>query len=114
MADGMLIDPELAIEGGVKIRTAAAEALAPIVDASARVRAQLDGKPAGGGEEGARFDAAHEAVVTAIDAAAKLQGLIMEMAENIINGATNSEAADKTAANILNAAAVHDIADFKF
>jgi uncharacterized protein YukE len=114
MADGMLIDPEIARDGGEKILTATTGAFTPIVNAAAEVRAMLDAKPAGGGGEGARFDAAHEAVVTAMDAAQKLQELIQEMAENIVNGATNSESADQTAANILYAACVNDIPDFKF
>jgi hypothetical protein len=108
------IDSDPAIAGGNKVLDATRAASTEMAAAIARIRELVDSKPAGGGEEGERFDTSHEAVVTALDAADKLRELIQEMAENVVNGATSDVADDLIAAQILNAAAVHDIPDFKF
>lgn len=114
MPEGTWVDTDVAKAGGIVVLTAATGSFGEIVRAAGRVEDILAARPAGGGEEGERFNKAHEAVTTAVKAAEQLRELIQEMAENIVNGATDTEASDQTAANIVNGAAVHDIPDFKF
>lgn len=115
MPTGRYLESEEAAFGGQAIRDAASVAADAIPHLAERVRTLMDGKPAGGGEEGARFEEAHESVASALEAAPKLRALIEEMAENIIAGASGAVAEDELASQILaKASDVRDIPDIPF
>lgn len=115
MATGTYLESEAAGEGGRAMRDAADVAWGELVQHINRVRQLIDARPAGSGEEGARFEEAHDAVATALDAVGKLWGLVDEMAENVIIGSQGTVADDELASRIVGRATdVRDIPDIPF
>ncbi|MEJ3747599.1 hypothetical protein WEI85_30455 [Actinomycetes bacterium KLBMP 9797] len=115
MPTGRYLESEAAAEGGRAVLEATQDTLGAIGQHAARIRQLIDARPAGGGEEGARFEEAHENVVTALDAVGKLWGLIEELGENVVAGARGTVAEDELASQILaKSSDVRDIPNIPF